>query len=114
MKRFNYTKGKIGEELASEYLKNKKYKILEINYVNAIGEIDIIAQQHSTIVFVEVKYRNSAIFGHPVEVVDMRKQNKIRKAALLYLKQKTLFDKEVRFDVISILGEEISHIENAF
>lgn len=114
MKQFNYTKGKTGEELACEFLKKKKYKILEINYANSIGEIDIITTDKNTIVFVEVKFRQSAVFGLPMEAVDRRKQNKIRKTATVYLKQNSFFDKEIRFDVISILDEEITHIENAF
>ena len=114
MKKLNYVRGKIGEKLAVEYLKRNKYKILEINYANSIGEIDIIAKQHKTIVFVEVKFRNSANFGLPIESVTAGKQNKIKGVALLYLKEKSLTEEPVRFDVISILGEEISHIKNAF
>ena len=114
LKQFNYVKGKKNEQLAYEYLKKRKYKILEINYVNAIGEIDIIAKDKNAIVFVEVKFRKSAAFGYPLEAVDVRKQNKIRRVATIYLKQNSLFDEEIRFDVLSVLGEEITHIENAF
>ena len=114
LKQFNYVKGKKNEQLAYEYLKKRKYKILEINYVNAIGEIDIIAKDKNAIVFVEVKFRESAAFGYPMEAVDVRKQNKIRRVATIYLKQNSLFDEEIRFDILSVLGEEITHIENAF
>ena len=114
MKQFNYVKGKKSEKLACDYLKKKKYKILEINYTNIIGEIDIIAKDKRAIVFVEVKFRQSAEFGMPMEAVDLRKQDKIRRVALLYLQQNSLFDEEIRFDVISILNNEITHIENAF
>ncbi len=108
-------KGIKGETLASEYLKNKGYKIIERNYKNKIGEIDIIAMLGDTLVFVEVKERESLRFGHPREAVNFYKQQKIRKVALGYLKYKQLIDKiNVRFDVIDVLGEKITHIENAF
>ena len=114
MKQFNYVKGKKCEKLVCDYLKKKKYKILEMNYANAIGEIDIIAKDKNTIVFVEVKFRQSAAYGYPMEAVDVRKQNKIRRVAAIYLKKNSLFDEAIRFDVLSVLGEEITHIENAF
>lgn len=109
--------GKRCEIIAMNFLKKKGYKILETNYKNTIGEIDIIAKDNDYIVFVEVKGRMSKKFGDPVEAVDYRKQFKIRNVATMYLKQKHLLDTNCRFDVISVLGdseEEIRHIENAF
>ena len=115
MKEFNKVYGGLGEEKAKEYLENKKYQILATNYKNKIGEIDIIAKDKDIIVFVEVKYKESLRFGHPREMVTYTKQNKIRHIALGYLQQKGLIDKvNIRFDVIDILGDKISHIENAF
>ena len=104
-----------GETLAKEFLLSKGYKILETNYKNKIGEIDIIAKNNNIIIFVEVKARESAQFGHPREAVNYYKQQKIRSVATSYLKFKGLFDKcLVRFDVIDIVGTSITHIENAF
>ena len=110
----NKIEGDGGEILAANFLKSKKYKILQMNYRNQIGEIDIIAEQGKTIVFVEVKRRSTLEFGRPIEAVDLRKQNKIRKTAEIYLMfaKKSLAD--VRFDVIEILDEQINHVENAF
>lgn len=110
----NKIEGTGGEILAVNFLKSKKYKILETNFSNHIGEIDIIAEKKGVIVFVEVKRRETLQYGRPIEAVDERKQNKIRKVAEIYLmlKNKTLSD--VRFDVIEILGGEINHVENAF
>lgn len=110
----NKIEGTGGEILAVNFLKKKKYKILETNFSNHVGEIDIIAEKDGVIVFVEVKRRQTLQYGRPIEAVDTRKQNKIRKVAEIYLmlKNKTLAD--VRFDVIEILGDIINHVENAF
>ena len=109
--------GKKSEIIAADFLKQKGYKIIELNYKNKIGEIDIIAQDKDYLIFVEVKARLSRSFGDPLEAVDLRKQQKIRKVAELYLIIKRKTNVNCRFDVISILGQEdyaISHIENAF
>lgn len=103
-----------GEILATEFLKKKKYKIITTNYKNKIGEIDIIAKHKQTLVFVEVKRRSSTQFGLPREAVTAYKQNKIRKVALSYLQETKQTEHLVRFDVIDILNEQITHIENAF
>ncbi len=110
--------GKAGEIVATQYLKKQKYKILERNYKNTIGEIDIIAKKKGVIIFVEVKTRLSSAFGDPLEAIDDIKQMKIRNVASMYLKSKGLLDSPCRFDAISVLGTiddpEIRHIEDAF
>ena len=104
-----------GETLAKEYLENLKYRIVECNYKNKIGEIDIIAKDGKTFVFVEVKARSSTYFGLPREAVNYYKQQKIRNVAIGYLKFKGLYEKvDIRFDVIDIIGTSITHIKNAF
>ena len=109
--------GKKSEIIAADFLKQKGYKIIELNHKNKIGEIDVIAQDRDYLVFVEVKARLSRAFGDPLEAVNYKKQQKIRKVAELYLIKKRKTETSCRFDVISILGQEeyeISHIENAF
>ena len=109
--------GKKGEIIVCNFLKKKKFKILQMNYKNKVGEIDIVAKQKNYIVFVEVKARMSRAFGDPAEAVDFRKQDKIRKVASLYLMEHNLIESNVRFDVVTILGDEnpeINHIINAF
>lgn len=106
--------GAKGEFDATAYLKKKKYKILEKNYKNKLGEIDIIAKDKDYLVFVEVKTRSSQFFGRPSEAVTPTKQHKVRMAAQFYLKDKKLYDQPCRFDVIEVLDGEINHIENAF
>lgn len=93
--------GQKGEELAVKYLRGKGYKIIKQNYKTKIGEIDIIANDCGTLVFVEVKTRESIEYGMPFEAVNSYKRRKIANVALLYLKK----IKDVppcRFDVVSL------------
>ena len=109
--------GKKGEIIAANYLKKQKYKILEMNYKNKIGEIDIIAKDKNYLVFVEVKTRMSSAFGDPLEAIDEEKQFKIRSVATIYLMKNRLLETPVRFDAIAVLGDEeheIRHITDAF
>ena len=109
--------GKASEIIAADFLKEKGYKILETNYKNKIGEIDVIALDGDYIVFVEVKARISQKFGHPFEAIDERKQQKIKMVASLYLTIKRKTNRKCRFDAIAILGQndyEITHIIDCF
>ena len=100
---------------AEEYLLGNGYKILERNFRNRSGEIDLIAKKDGYICFVEVKYRTTTDFGSPLEAVDFRKQNQIRKVAMYYLMKNKLSEwTPCRFDVIAFEGEKMTHIENAF
>ena len=110
----NKVEGNIGEVLSVNFLKKQGYKILSINFKTKFGEIDIIAQDKDTIVFVEVKRRETLKFGRPIEAIDYRKELKIKRVAEYYLKKTKIYEVNVRFDVIEILGKEISHIKNAF
>ncbi len=106
--------GKKHEQEAADYLKSLNYKILELNYkILPIGEIDIIAKDKKTFVFVEVKYRKNKLYGTPAEFVTKTKQAKVIKTALCYIKKNGI-KADFRFDVISICGDEIEHIPNAF
>lgn len=113
-KQLNRIKGNIGEEIATNFLKEKGFEIVARNFECGFGEIDIIAQQKSTTVFVEVKHKLNANFGYPREMVNFKKQQRIRKVAELYCMKNHLLNAQLRFDVIEILGKEITHIENAF
>jgi putative endonuclease len=111
-------KGTIGEDIAVESLIKKGYRILQRNYRFEHGEIDIIAEDGSALVFVEVKARRSKEFGEPEDAVTPRKREKIRATADGYLFENNIDDKECRFDVIAIDYQnsktEIRHIEDAF
>ncbi|MBO5387921.1 MAG: YraN family protein [Lachnospiraceae bacterium] len=104
------------EELAVNYLEKKKYFIIERNFQVRQAEIDIIARDDNTIVFIEVKYRTTRGSGHPLEAVTIQKQKRICHAALFYMNRNKISPENtsIRFDVIGILGDEITHIENAF
>jgi putative endonuclease len=110
--------GKKGEELALGFLKRSGYRIIEKNYICRIGEMDIIAKEKDTLVFIEVKTRTSRMFGPPQLAVNPSKQRQLSKVALNYLKEKQLEDVKARFDVMAIVleqkGEEIELIKDAF
>ena len=110
--------GKAAEIAAVEFLKTQGYRILELNYKNKLGEIDIIARHRGVICFLEVKARHSTYAGLPQEAVTSAKQRQISRVALSYLKSKNLLDAPARFDVVGILYEnnrpQISLITDAF
>lgn len=110
--------GSEGEDLAVKFLRKKGYRIISRNYKNYIGEIDIIAKDGETVVFIEVKTRANDSFGFPFESVHRKKRQKLKNLALLYLK-KLGEELPVRFDVLSITcaengNTEIDHIQDAF
>lgn len=109
--------GKIGEELAVNYLIGKGYEILERNWRNKHKEIDIVAKDGGTLVIVEVKTRQSDGFGEPDMAVTRQKQRCLVYAANAYVFSKRL-DLDIRFDIISIVfnqgNPKIDHIEDAF
>jgi len=111
--------GKSGEETAIAYLKKKKFKVLERGFRFRRGEIDIIARDNDTVVFVEVKTRQSLEFGLPEESVTPLKQQQIRRLAEAYLATNNLYDVPCRFDIISLFysrkdGYHIHHLRDAF
>lgn len=106
--------GKQKEQQAVEFLQNKGYRILYQNYRTKIGEIDIVAKDNNTIVFIEVRSREYDTLGRPEESVNKRKQSKIAKVASLFLATYPDSYESVRFDVVAILKDKIVHIENAF
>lgn len=103
------------EAVAREYIKTCGYEIVCCNYRCFIGEIDIIAKEQKTIIFIEVKFRSSRHFGTAVESVDYKKQQKIRRVAAHFLT--TTYHTEsmpCRFDVLGFDKEKITYIKNAF
>lgn len=109
--------GRTGEDLAAKHLEGRGYRILERNYSAPYGEIDLIALDGGTVAFVEVKTRTTDAYGSPELAVDRRKQERMVKAALGYLRHKKLHQMPCRFDVVAISGadsERIEVIQNAF
>jgi putative endonuclease len=110
--------GRKSEAIAAGQLKKQGYRILELNYRTKLGEIDIIAKDRDTIVFVEVKARKSNSFGNPKFAVTFQKQKKISMIALYYLKSTKQSNAKARFDVVSIVSGkgslDLEIIKNAF
>ncbi len=111
--------GKQGEDLATEFLQKKGLTIIIRNYRQKFGEIDIIARDQETLVFIEVKTRKSLLFGQPFEAVNKKKQAQISMLALDYMTRNKLSDQAARFDVISIVMDtpnapKIEHLVNCF
>lgn len=101
--------GQQGEELARAYLLKNGYKIIESNKSSKIAEIDIIALDADTLVFVEVKTRTSTKYGLPEEAVNMKKQEKIRKLGLFYAQENPHLPQKLRIDIVSILTDFSGH-----
>ena len=95
--------GQEGEDIAFSYIRQQGYRVVDRNYRCPYGEVDLIAKDGETFVFIEVKSRQSTLFGQPEEAVDFKKRKKLSTVALWYLEEKKINDYRARFDVISIL-----------
>lgn len=120
------TKGREAENIACEHLKKNGLKLIEKNFYSRYGEIDLIMQHKSTLVFVEVRYRKNADYGGALASITPGKQSKIRKTALYYMQKKGR-DFNTRIDVVAITNAcsddqqkapenavQINWIQNAF
>jgi putative endonuclease len=110
--------GKFGEDLARNRLKDLGYRVLETNYRCPLGEIDLIARDGETLVFVEIKTRRYQPSSSAKEAVHKRKQVQLSKVALAYMKHKNLWGSKARFDVVAIGvsdgKKEVEIIQDAF
>ncbi len=112
--------GDRGERAAAKFLKRQGFRIVQRNYSTPWGELDIVALDGTTIVFVEVKTRSSLVAGRPEEAVTLDKQKRLTNMALAYLKKHKLLEHSARFDVVAIVWPEdarepdIRHLRNAF
>jgi putative endonuclease len=110
--------GTRGEQTAAEHLRRQRYAILERNYSCKLGEVDLIALDGRTVVFVEVKSRTGEGYGTPFDAVTRRKRRQITRVAQYYVLQHRLADRDVRFDVVGIWWEDgaprCELIRNAF
>lgn len=117
---FHLLAGVWGEKQAERHLKNKGYRILGRRVrIGKRDELDLVARDGETLVFVEVKTRKSELFGAPISAVDREKRHTMSRAAVRYLEKLKYPRVCFRFDVVEVVGEEdlgaeIRHIENAF
>ena len=118
MSRERKDKGDRGEDRAATFLRQEGYRILERNYRCPLGEMDIIARDGKTIVFIEVKTRSSDRFGSPQAAIGPQKQRRMTAIALCYLKGKGWLGMPARFDVAAVrldaAGERVTLYKNAF
>ena len=114
------TLGQRGEAAAAKYLKKKGMTIVARSDRGRLGEIDLVAVDGRTVVFVEVKTRRSHDTGHPADAVDDDKQRRLTRLALSYLKQHRLLECPARFDVVAVTWPDagrqprIEHFPGAF
>lgn len=120
MHSYNKDIGSFGEALARDYLTSKGYKILNMNFRNKFGEIDIICKKNNLLIFCEIKSRYSNSFGSPIESITCYKQKQIIKLSELYLISKKYYNFNVRYDIIEVLfntitsSHIINHVQDAF
>lgn len=109
--------GKLGEDMAEKYLLSQKYTILSRNYHSRFGEIDIIANDKGSIVFIEVKTRTQSKFGSPLEAITKNKLFKMVKTSQFYLSANNLHGKFYRYDAVEVIFNNaekptINHLQN--
>lgn len=107
-------KGRVGEEVACQFLQKLGLQIIHRNYRISRFEVDIICRHGDCLVFVEVKNSPSGTFGHPATWIDQRKVDRIRQAAQLYIEQNEISGVDIRFDAVTINRGEVEYYENAF
>ncbi|MFZ1889915.1 MAG: YraN family protein [Candidatus Binataceae bacterium] len=110
--------GRRGEQIAERHLRRLGYRIVARNYRAAGAEIDIVAMDGETIVFVEVKRRTGTVAGTPEESVDLAKQEQIRRAAERFVAHYRAAERDARFDVVAIVeggrSRRLQHLKDAF
>ena len=106
--------GRKGERIACRYLLRQGYDVLARSYRGRSGELDLIAFDAETLAFVEVKTRASRDFGEPWEFVDWRKQQTLRRTAEEFIADHDLGQYAYRFDIVSVVGKEVTLLRNAF
>jgi putative endonuclease len=112
--------GRRGENAAARYLRRLGYVIVARGDRGLIGEIDLVAVDGRTLVFIEVKTRTSQDAGHPADAVDEKKQRRLTRLALSYMKRHDLLENSARFDVVAVTWPDkgsrpvIEHFQNAF
>ncbi len=111
-------KGQEGERLAARFLEDQGFRILDRNYRNRLGEIDIVAEDKGVIVFVEVRTLKASAGHSPEETIQWKKQQRISRTAQAYIQYKRLEDRPARFDVIAVTFDgtrsALRHIPDAF
>lgn len=106
--------GAAAERRARRHYRLRGYRILAANVRLGGVEVDLLCRRRGTVVFCEVKEKTGECYGDPLEMVDERKQKRLRRAAEAWLAEQPLPDQVVRFDVVAVRGDELERVENAF
>lgn len=121
MKQQNFETGKLGEEIAADYLRKHNFEILQKNWKTKFGEIDLIATKNNLLIFVEVKLKVGEDFGTPEEMINSPKLSQVQNTAVAFLQQKPEIEKQYkgyRIDAVCIVLNQnkevlrINHYEN--
>ena len=107
-------RGNDGEARATAYLMRAGFRIVERNFRSKFGELDIVARDQGTLVFVEVRSRGGYMHGTAVEMVNIHKQRKVTRVAHSYIAMRRPSFTSARFDVIGITGDDLVHIKDAW
>ncbi|MEM7618251.1 MAG: YraN family protein [Pseudomonadota bacterium] len=112
-KQKTYDRGLWAENIAKIYLVLKGYRILHSRFKSPVGEIDIIAKKQNSIIFIEVKARQTQ--SQALESITYKMRQRIERAAMLYCSKHDLTDTQMRFDLISVIPPlKIHHLDNAW
>ncbi len=109
---WNKKLGDLGEDLAAKFLVRKGYEILAKKYRSKFGELDIVARDRGTLVFVEVRSRSRSEYGLPQETINNAKKERLRKAAIAFQSRYGLLDYNSRFDCVAIVFGDNGRVEN--
>ncbi len=111
-------RGRRAESLACDHLRRHGLTLVERNYRTPQGELDLVLEDGATLVFVEVRYRESTAFGTPAETIGTQKQRRVRAAAEHYLLSRGGFTRPARFDIVALSGPlertQIEWLRDAF
>jgi putative endonuclease len=113
-----HEQGYTAETLVADYFAGQGYRVVDRNYSSRRGEVDLIVERDQTVVFVEVRYRRSALFGSPEETITWEKRRRIVLAAIDYVTRHRVRGKNIRFDMVAVVqargSPQIEHITGAF
>jgi putative endonuclease len=112
----DHEEGRRGEDLAHRYLRRRGFTVVARNWrpPQGGGEIDLVAWEGETLVFIEVKTRVSDMWGAPERAIDAEKMDSLRRTARDYARRAGVEEISTRFDVIAISGEKLNHLQDAF
>jgi putative endonuclease len=106
--------GRRGEDLAAAWYEARGYRVVDRNWRCREGELDLVVRADGLVVFCEVKTRTSDAFGTPAEAVTRAKQQRLRRLATIWLRERRARAPQLRFDVAAVMGRDVEVIEDAF